>query len=115
MAGWSLLDALTGVRYDGLSRTLSINPPGASTELRAPIIFGSGWGTLDWQPAGPERSISFFCSYGEFAFNEILLGADGASSVSLNGAPVATSIEDSVIRFVEPVRVAEGSRLMISF
>lgn len=113
MAGWSLLDALTGVRYDGLSRTLTIAPPDASTALRAPLILGDGWGTLDWQPIGDDRSISLFCSYGEFVISSV----DAAvvpTSVKFNGADIAFSMNGNRISLVSTLSITEGSILEIS-
>jgi hypothetical protein len=109
MAGWSLLDALTGVRYDGLSRALSINPPARNEPFRAPVIFGDGWGTLDWQPDG---SATLACVYGQFVFGEI--AGTAAESVTIDGAPVTASSVDGALRFAEPAIVAAGSRLEIA-
>jgi uncharacterized protein (DUF608 family) len=110
MAGWSLLDALTGVRYNGLSQTLSINPPASGDELRAPVILGSGWGTLNWQPSGP---VSLFCAYGAFAISRIDVGV-APRSVTLDGADVAFSSDGTTISFASSLNIAEGSLLEIA-
>jgi uncharacterized protein (DUF608 family) len=109
MAGWSLLDALTGLRYNGLTRALSITPP-QEAAFRAPAIFGDGWGTLDWQQSGP---VSLFCSYGEFVISSLDAGVT-PTSVKLDGADIAFSANGTTITFASPLTIGEGSILEIA-
>jgi uncharacterized protein (DUF608 family) len=51
MAGWSMLDAYTGLTYDAPARRLRIGPrPG-----RFPFVAGTGWGTVTVAPDGTAR------------------------------------------------------------
>ncbi|HWM32651.1 MAG TPA: GH116 family glycosyl-hydrolase [Pseudolysinimonas sp.] len=44
MAGWSVLEALSGCRFDAGSRALSVDPPAG--DGRWPFITDTGWGTV---------------------------------------------------------------------
>ncbi|MEV0618219.1 GH116 family glycosyl-hydrolase [Nonomuraea sp. NPDC050404] len=65
MAGWSVLDALTGASYDATSRRLSLAP---REHGRWPLLLPTGWGTLI-RDADGARMIR---AHGELPIDEIV-------------------------------------------
>jgi uncharacterized protein (DUF608 family) len=47
MAGWSVLEARTGVRHDATNGRLTVTPPVGTRPGRYPFVVAGGWGTLD--------------------------------------------------------------------
>lgn len=59
MAGWSVLRAITGVDYDAVTRTLTINPVRALLEPRdgalvLPFVAAAAWGVVRLRPDRPD-------------------------------------------------------------
>ena len=116
MAGWSLLEALTGVRYNGLVQSLKIAPAGSPELLQAPVVFGDGWGTLRWQAtdAGPE--IDLICANGSFTIKQLAIGGrDGNLNAALDGRGLNVAGTATGLDFGDPVTVNAGSMLSIRF
>lgn len=66
MAGWSVLEALTGFRYDATSKRITlVEEPG-----RFPFVVGSGWGVVDVRD---NRSVELICHGGRVELREVAL------------------------------------------
>jgi uncharacterized protein (DUF608 family) len=69
LAGWSVLDALGGVRYDAPARALEIREPGAGDSL--PFVAGTGFGLV----AATEDGIELSCAGGTLELASVTCGA----------------------------------------
>lgn len=47
MAGWSVLEARTGIRHDATTGRLTVVPPSGTKPGRYPFVVAGGWGTID--------------------------------------------------------------------
>ena len=115
MAGWSVLEAITGVRYDGMRGSLQIAPAGLPDLLQAPVVFGDGWGTLTWRKTGTEQEINLMCAHGHFTFRQITLGADAADTLTatIDGLPLAITSEGATLTFDDAIVLNAGSLLAL--
>ena len=46
MAGWTVLDALSGLDYDGAHKSISFGSAAGPENVRYPFVVGTGWGTF---------------------------------------------------------------------
>jgi len=114
MAGWSLLEALTGVRYNGLAHALKISPAGSPELLQAPVVFGDGWGTLCWQMNDSGLKIDLICANGRFIIKHLSIGNQGGDlTAELDGRGLAVTGDAEALDFGDPVTVNAGSILSI--
>jgi non-lysosomal glucosylceramidase len=69
MAGWSVLEALTGQVYDAQSARLALGGPGAIEDCRVPVVLAEGWGRYDVSPT----SARLTCVHGRLSLRELRL------------------------------------------
>ncbi len=112
MAGWTVLEALAGYRYDALHRAITFRPAVSDETWTGPFLAGTGWGTATIAPNGTG---SLTVLRGSVDLAELHLPATFADTkVALNNRPVATSTtNDGVITFVTPVTLTTGDTLML--
>ncbi|MBV9229909.1 MAG: hypothetical protein JOZ18_11390 [Chloroflexi bacterium] len=118
MAGWSVLEALTGFRYNALEYALSFMPVNMQEELHAPFITASGWGTFAQVKEAKGSRIALSCTYGNIRIAQLSLsGTDSSVVVSLDGTEIPTkfSREEGILSlfFEEPIILNAGSKLEI--
>lgn len=116
MAGWSVLESLTGFRYNALEAALSFAPVQMQAELHAPFITGSGWGTFEQGKDGERMRLS--CMYGTIHIAHLSLsGPNSSTRVALDETELSTisTWEQGTISLVfkEPLTLNEGSKLDI--
>jgi non-lysosomal glucosylceramidase len=80
MAGWGVLDAMTGATYDAWSERLRL---GRSID-RYPLLAGTGWGVV----AAGDRLVSFQCLGGSVAVSELTVHGADIAEVWLDGSVV---------------------------
>ena len=113
MAGWSLLEAATGYRYDAPSRTLAFAPElSDARDFRGFFITGDGWGVFSVDGKSAKVSVQ----YGELVVSEMHLGIEHSYGMALLddervAADVACSGGTQIVRFGEPLRIRAGSTL----
>jgi non-lysosomal glucosylceramidase len=120
MAGWSVLEAMSGFRYDALDKTLSFGPVDKSQEFRCPFVAGTGWGTLSWteSPDGPEVGLA--CSFGKIEIRRVRLttSIEGDLRAMLSGKELEFSVTRRsgymLLTFEEAVMLNEGEELRIA-
>jgi len=119
MAGWSVLEAVSGFRYNALKDAISLAPAQAPREFRSPFVAGSGWGTFQLEErAGQVRAV-LSCSFGEVQVRSLSLigmGTENATAaVNGEGMPVhgSSKADASVFSFEEPVLLRDGDRMEI--
>ncbi|MGH2481040.1 MAG: GH116 family glycosyl hydrolase, partial [Ktedonobacteraceae bacterium] len=65
MAGWSVLEAISGFRYNAPQDTLAFAPAQETDEFRAPFITRDGWGTFIQSRQGQSWQVLLTCTFGE--------------------------------------------------
>ncbi|GHO96886.1 hypothetical protein KSF_069340 [Reticulibacter mediterranei] len=116
MAGWSVLEALSGFRYNALEDHLSFAPVANQSEFQVPFITGSGWGTF--AQSQDDSHITLTCSYGDVRIQQLSLqGISDDATVTLDGNALAANAskqQDTLtLAFTEPVILRAGSTLTI--
>ena len=115
MAGWSVLQALSGVRWNEATGAVRIVDPGAGTVL--PVLAGGGWGRLRSTADG----IRLDCIHGEWRVTELGVTRTGRDvdevelAVIRGGGEVDVPVRGGAgtTRPVEPVRLAAGTSLVV--
>lgn len=109
MAGWTVLEALAGYRYDALDQSLTFDPAIASERFTGPFVAGTGWGSVTLDPAG---SGSLWLTFGELSLARLVLPRASASSTfELNGRRVDCSAVDGAFEFSRPIELRAGDVL----
>ena len=88
MAGWSVLEAISGVRYNALEDAFTFNPAGEDEEFRAPLITRDGWGVIRRARSADGWRVELTCSFGEIHVRQLLLSLD-AEQVQASSGEVA--------------------------
>lgn len=117
MAGWAVLEAISGCRFNALHDALAFAPTYKTGEFRAPFLTASGWGTYIQQT---NSSCSLTCSYGEIHIRRLTLPAIFASSPTVRRGEETLSYEQEeragqiALSFERPVMLQPGDTLVIA-
>lgn len=117
MAGWSVLEAISGFRFNTVEDALTFAPFCEADEFRAPFFTASGWGTYD-QHAGVSCWLS--CAYGEVRLQRLTLPATFAAPLTVGRGEEMLSyrqVEGAgqiTLVFDQPVILQVGDRLKIT-
>ena len=91
MAGWTVLEALGGYRYDATKAAITLDPAKADETFQGPFVAGTGWGT---STVNPDGTASLAVLFGEVDLRQLSLPQRAeAPTVSLNGASIEASAE----------------------
>jgi len=112
MAGWTVLEALAGYRYDASEGSITFRPAVAGETWTGPFLAGTGWGTATIAPDGTG---ALQLLRGTVDLAELHLpAAFTGTKVAINDRPVTTSTPtDGVIAFGTPVTLAAGDILTL--
>jgi uncharacterized protein (DUF608 family) len=119
MAGWSVLEALSGFRYDGTRRHLHFAPAGAPEEYRAPFVAGTGWGTISQTRGAMTNDVTITCAHGEVTVRTLALGdlGQGDLEVRLADDPVRCEVQRNgdrvTIDFPDAVAIRSNTSLRV--
>jgi non-lysosomal glucosylceramidase len=119
MAGWSVLEAMSGFRYNALEDALSFAPAGALEEFRAPFVAGSGWGNFEHKRNAGQVNTVLCCALGKVRIRKVSVAGINAGEITatLDGQSVPLQVsheaDTSIITFEEPVLLNEGQRLEV--
>ncbi len=107
MAAWTAIPLLTGFRYSGPEKHLSVVPriPGA---MRSFWSTGTGWGTFTLRPG----QLSIAVLFGKLPLQSV--EGRKATSVALAGRALPHETLPNGIRLLEPVVMAEGQQLTLT-
>jgi hypothetical protein len=108
MAGWSMLDALTGLRYDGFAERVAVRPP-IPTTGRFPFVAGAAWGTLELRTSELEIKPQF----GHLLVRSVASGAFPPRQASLDGKSLATTPGET-LELGQTVDLKAGSVFVVS-
>jgi hypothetical protein len=95
MAGWSVLEALTGFRYDGTRNRITLN----ATPGRFPFVAGTGWGTAEVADNG---TVELSCLGGQLRLDEVVILTPGERGQE--GEPLHRRVQRTL---------TEGERLVV--
>jgi non-lysosomal glucosylceramidase len=73
MAGWSVLEAISGFRYNAPAETLTFAPAQDIAEFRAPFITRDGWGTFTQRHLTQGWRVQLTCAFGEIQMRHLSL------------------------------------------
>ena len=120
LAGWSMLDAMSGFRYNAIDGTLRFAPVTMEGEFRVPFITADGWGRYKQTGHHPWSRIVLSCSYGTIRVQHLILPPTptGSLVLTVDGRSVAVTVapqEDGVrVTFDGTLILPAGSQLEIS-
>jgi uncharacterized protein (DUF608 family) len=120
MAGWTVLEAITGQRFDALTRSLSFDPMtsvlGSSADaLIVPFVTDTAWGRAHMRA----DCVEFECRYGTLRLREICVPSVDWTGVhvSLNDKELGTQARPSDrglnVRFEAEISIAAGQSLAL--
>ena len=99
MAGWSVIDAVSGVRYNAVTGQLVLNASSGRIESRVPMVTNTGWGTIVQSEVDGLYQIDMHAGYGSIVLNSVVIDDhEGGSLAILNGGQVVTGAMDTVDR-----------------
>jgi non-lysosomal glucosylceramidase len=123
MAAWSGLVMLSGFRYEGPKRSISVEPLYRPGGMKSFWSTASAWGVFAHSrgAGGAGTRLAVEVKYGKLTLSSVELGAAGAghgqARVSLGGSPVHCETVRANARarvlFAEPIQVAEGGELVV--
>lgn len=119
LAGWSVLEAISGFRYNALDHSLRFAPTTTDGDFRVPFVAGTGWGRYEQTGHNPWSRLVLSCRHGEMRMQHLILPpvSDGSLVMWMAGQRVAATVaphRDEVhITFGEPVLLSVGSALEI--
>jgi uncharacterized protein (DUF608 family) len=116
MASWALLEAAAGYQYNAPRGRLTFAPRISPDDFRGFFIAGSGWGTFSQQGGTARLSVD----YGSLSLKELRLKGSAANAiVCLGEQTIAADVEQidgyMRLRFAQPVTIAAGEMLTVSF
>ena len=89
MAGWSILEALSGLRYDAASNALRLVPASGRAGSRLPFVTATAWGELRQETAADVYRARFAVRYGTLEVGGVsVTDFPGAMKVDIDGRPV---------------------------
>jgi hypothetical protein len=91
LAGWSVIDAMGGVCWDAVSRTLHVRP---ATVAAVPLVLDGGWGVLN----RTENGVVLDCRYGEFDISHVLWAGAGSRDLAPDGVVVSAGTTSTLER-----------------
>lgn len=122
MSGWTILDALSGYRYNAATGALSFAPvssPDVTDEsgaFRVPFVVGSGWGRFEQTSGGQTRLTAL---HGEIRIRTLTVSTAKVApqSIQVGGKAAEASMSradgQTVIRFAETIVLSQGDVLVI--
>jgi non-lysosomal glucosylceramidase len=104
MAGWTVLEALSGVRYDAHTQRLSLGRQGDTGAWRLPFVIGSAWGTCERFADG---AFEVRCLGGELAVSKVVTATGAAVAFDV----ARTVSPGSALEIPQPAEVGDGARI----
>lgn len=92
MAGWSVLEALSGFRYHALEHRLTFAPSLDEANFRAPFLTADGWGIFEQHRVATGWQVRISCLYGQIQIRQLAL--------NLSGEMLRGTKEEISLRFV---------------
>ncbi len=119
MAGWSVLEALSGLRYNAQEDSLIFAPVGDDDEFRVPFITRDGWGVMRKQQGENGWLVELTCSFGAIHVQQLTLALD-ADQVQVSNGEITLTCDiqredrSCTVRFEHPLLIRTGKMLTIT-
>ncbi len=119
MAGWSVIDALSGLRTDALRDAFHLSPVNGSERSRLPFIVGTAWGTVSQARDGSGYHADLCPAFGHVALRELTVDGIGRGRVAVHLGSRALACETAwtgdrlVITLADRLVVGTNERLAI--
>jgi len=119
MAGWSVLEAISGFRYNAVADELKFAPVGSPDQFRVPFITGTGWGTFEQSGNEVGARTILSCAFGDIRVRKLTLTGIGDVGVAASfcGERIMPQVQRtgpiSTLTFEVPLILQAGSRLEI--
>ncbi|HEX3301986.1 MAG TPA: GH116 family glycosyl hydrolase, partial [Thermomicrobiales bacterium] len=123
MAGWSVLEAISGVRYDATRREIRLAAAHGRSGSRVPIMTDTGWGMIQQETREARLLVEIHVSYGSIEIRSITvddldgdvvsatLGHDEiAVTVSSAGGRLTIALQDETSIDVDQTLALQVSR-----
>jgi uncharacterized protein (DUF608 family) len=126
MSSWSLLLALSGFRYDGITGQLQFAPNMTPERYKSFFCASEGWGSLTQSRQGNAQKNEIYMAEGRLRVSQLVLethrsGATGRQyrvQVALNRKPIAAVVsrtgDQLQIVMTSPIVLQAGDRLRVS-
>jgi uncharacterized protein (DUF608 family) len=118
MSAWSGVVALGGFLYHGAEQSVKLTPRMTGAKVKCFWSTGTGWGVYECARAGQSVKAAIQVLHGSLPCRTCALEGAGPAQASLDATILKHEIRRegplSVLRFVEPVVVREGSKLSIT-
>ena len=120
MSAWSAVVALSGFRYSGPRKHLTVAPRIRAAAIRSFWAAGTGWGRFSQRTENGRTRFSVSVLFGKLPLESLELpaGAVGPSSVRLGARPITHDVKRSggrgVVRLAQRVELAEGEELLVA-
>ncbi len=122
MSSWSLLLAISGQRYDGRSKTLTVRPLWRADDFRCLVTAAEGYGTYSQRRRKTTLAAELACIEGRIRLAALELSAPGRAgrgrvhlACRLNGRPLPAEVEPQpdglAVRFARRIALAAGDVL----
>jgi non-lysosomal glucosylceramidase len=120
MAGWSVLEAVSGLSYDATRDAVRFAPATGDGPFRAPYVLVTGWGTFEQSSDGVGTRSEVRCDFGRVMVRTLALGGiePGFVVVEFTGAEIPSDVEwidgGVILLFSTPVNLGAGTSLVIT-
>lgn len=123
MSSWSLLTALSGWNYDGLTRLLAFGPQTTPERFQCAFVGPESWGSASQTAGGGKQRTEFAIKVGKLPVKELDLALAGSGKpnqvrVAVGNRQVPARLEvarqRAQIRLENEVTVGEGEALVVS-
>lgn len=122
MAGWSMLEAISGFQYNAHLDALWFQPALDDTVFRAPFIVRDGWGVFEQQQDTDAMAsqVQLTCAFGEIHLSQLTFKTRATdATVTLENKLLESTIirdgETCSLTFTTPVVLRVDTTLFISF
>ncbi len=97
MAGWSVLDAISGMRYDATNHQFTFMSATGRSGSHLPLMAATGWGSITQEDNADAFRIEMTADYGEIPISTVVIDDHAGSNLAVthNGIPVAATLASS--------------------
>ena len=119
MAGWSVLEAISGLRYDATRHEFILSRASGRSGSRLPLIAATGWGAIAQDEGAEGLRLEIRADHGTILLRRLIVDEHdgGPVAVDLDGRPLASASEHAdrrqSIRFSPDLRLSAGQRLTV--
>jgi non-lysosomal glucosylceramidase len=120
MAGWTMLEAMSGFRFNALNEALTFAPVGDASEFCAPFITGTSWGVYSQQNKSQSMHIKISCHFGKLQLQRLTLKAYANTTITTEAGDMPSywveELDDGLLTliFEQPIIIQRNKSLTLS-